>query len=144
MELLHVGSGKCRHEGMMNLTQTAMDISRRWPFKENSVDGIVSMQVLQQLYWRDLIVALREMYRVLKPGGVMRFGTLLVDDSEADYALGWENINLFSFDLLQRVLGQVGFKNIRRAEYQDSLIEEFKKVDNRPVGLGTSYLEMTK
>ncbi len=144
MTYLHIGCGRKIYQGMVNLTEKEMDISKPWPYQDATIDAIVSMQVLQQLYWRDLIKALHEAYRVLKPGGVFRAGTMLIDDNKAEYALGWDNINLFSLDLLKRVLEQVGFKEIRLAKYQDSIIEEFKVVDDRPIGLGTSYCECIK
>lgn len=142
-KLLHIGCGNLRHKGFIN-TDKEMDITKPWPHKDNSVDGIVSMQVFQQIEWRGLIKALKEAYRVLKPGGVMRFGTMLIDDNDVDYALGWNNINLFNFSLLKNVLTQIGFKDIRMCYYLETLIEEFKRVDNRPLGKGTSYCECVK
>ena len=144
MKLLHIGAGNCTHEGFINLRQEDMDISQPWPYEDGSVDGVISMQVLQQLYWRDLRVALWESYRVLHSGGVMRFGTMLIDDNMLDYVLGWKNINLFSFDLLQRVLEQIGFRGVAVCEYRESKIKEFAQVDNRPIGRGTSYIECYK
>ena len=141
--IIHVGCGNIRHEGMTNLTKEDLDITKPWPYEDNSVDGIVSQQVLQQIEWRGLIKALKEMYRVLRDGGVMRFGTMLIEDNTAEQALGWNNINLFSFDLLKRVLEEVGFTDVRIKKYQDSDIEEFKKVDNRP-HKGSSYIECIK
>lgn len=144
-KLLHIGCGNKRYDGMDNLTQEELDIAKPWPYKTGSIDGIVSMQVLQQLYWRDLMVAFKEMYRVLKPGGIMRFGTMLVGNNTAEYALGWKNINLFTFELLKRVLiDEIGFSRISVCNYQETKIEEFKKADDRRNGKGTSYLELIK
>ncbi len=144
MKLLHIGAGKCRHEGLINLTEKEMDISKTWPYENESIDGVISMQVLQQLYWRDLRTALRETYRVLKTEGVMRAGTMLIENNAIDYMLGWKNVNMFSFDLLKRVLEQIGFREVRLCAYQETAIEEFKVVDNRPEGLGTSFVEARK
>lgn len=141
---LHIGCGKKKYPGLINLTEADLDISTPWPAENESIDGIISMQVLQQLYWRPLMRALHEAYRVLRKGGTFRAGTMFVDDNKAEYALGWDNINLFSFDLLKRVLEQVGFKDVRLAKYQDSVVPEFKQVDDRPVGVGTSYIECHK
>lgn len=121
-----------------------MDISKPWPHKKETIDGIVAMQVFQQLHWRDLAVAFKESYRVLKKGGVMRFGTMLIDDNKIDYALSWNNINLFSFDLLERVLKQIGYRDVQIREYHDSAMPEIVHLDNRPKGKGTTYIEAIK
>lgn len=144
MKLLHIGCGRMKHSGFINTDKDTLDISKPWNFENESIDGIVSMQVLQQLYWRDLVFALREAYRVLKNGGVMRFGTLLIDSGRPlDFLLGWNNINLFSFELLKKVLLQVGFRYVRLCEFGQTLIPEFAKVDNRK-DRGSSYIEVVK
>ena len=142
-KLLNIGCGNKKIDGFIN-TDKEMDVTLPWPHEDETVDGIVSMQVLQQLYWRDLMVALKESYRVLKKGGVMRFGTMLIEHNTAEQCLGWKNINLFSLDLLKRVLEDVGFGLVRIAEYQDSDLDILATADNRPFNKGTSYLECTK
>lgn len=159
--LLHIGCGNRIHEGFINsdksfrnvvMTQEQdriteeMDISKPWPYKDGSVDGIISMQVFQQLVWQDLVFAFRESYRVLKKGGVMRFGTVLLESEKSlDWLLGWNNINLFSFDLLKRVLvDQIGYSEIKERKFRETAIPEFILVDNRHIGKGTFYLEVIK
>ena len=56
-------------EKLFEVKKEVMDISKPWHYKDESVDGIVTMNCLQQLYWRELVFALREVYRVLKKGG---------------------------------------------------------------------------
>lgn len=145
-KFLHIGCGKRRHRGFVNTDKDEMDISKSWPYENESVDGIVSMQVFQQLAWRDLVVAFRESYRVLKTGGVMRFGTVLVESNKPlDYILGWNNINLFSFDLLKRVLkGRIGYSDVKICEYQETTVPKFKQVDNRSIDKGTFFIECIK
>lgn len=142
LKLLHVGAGNIKHEGLINLKKEDLDISKPWSYETESIDGIVSMQVLQQLNWRDLVVALRESYRVLKKGGVMRFGTLLIENEILDYLLGWNNINVFSFDLLTRVLEEVGFQDIRIRRFRETEQQLFAQVDNRHEH--SSYIECIK
>lgn len=142
--LLHIGCGKKLYPKMINLRHEDFNIATPWQYADESIDGIISMQVLQQLQWRDLLFALKEMYRVLKQGGIMRFGTMLVEDNDPERALGWNNINLFSFDILNIVLRKVGFSDVRIAEYQDCEIEEFKQVDDRHINRGTTYIEARK
>lgn len=157
-KFLHIGCANRYYEGFENSDKMTgwkgkkykldrvMELGKPWPHKDNSVDGIVSMHVMQQLSWRELVVAFREAYRVLKPGGVMRMGCPMVEVEykTLDYLLGWNNINLFSFDLLGKVLvGRIGFSSFNDCGYQDTAISEFKKIDNRN-GRGTMYFEAIK
>jgi predicted SAM-dependent methyltransferase len=130
-------------KGVSHKLDLVMDISKPWPYKDNSVDGIVSMHVLQQLYWRDLIVALKESYRVLKDRGVMRIGVPSIENGKPiEYLLGWNNINLLSFNLLEYVLDKIGFRKIQRYGFRETSVEEFAKIDNRPEQ--TIFLEAIK
>lgn len=143
---LHVGCGNRRHEGFINSNKDEMDLSKPWFYENESIDGIVSMHVIQQLTWRELIVAFKEAYRVLKKGGVMRMGCPMVEIEEydLDYILGWNNINLFSFDLLKKVLvDRIGFTKILRRTFRRSVLPELAKLDNRP-RKGTMYIEVIK
>lgn len=151
--LLHVGCGNRIYEGFINSDKNVhgrpieeMDLAKPWPYADESVDGIVSMHVLQQLTWRELVVALSESYRVLKKGGVMRFGAPIVEmeDRSLEYLLGWNNINLFSFDLLERVLvGRIGYSQIKKHWSRRSAMPELARLDNRH-NRGTIYIEVMK
>ena len=152
MELLHIGAGNRIYDGFINTDRElrgdckiAMDISKPWPYPNNSIDGIVSMHVLQQLHWRDLVFALREAYRVLKPRGVFRFGCPMVEllEWDLDYLLGWENINLFSIDLLTNVFSRIGFSSFKERGYRRSALPELARTDNR-LRKGTKYFEAIK
>jgi len=153
--ILHIGCENKYYEGMINSDvviderkkprklDMVMDVSKPWPYKDNSVDGIISMHVLQQLVWRDLVFAMKEAYRVLKIGGVMRLGVPAIEnDKPLEYLLGWNNVNLFSVDLLSNVLSKIGFLHVKLCHYQESKVPQFIKVDNRPEE--TIYLEVVK
>jgi glycosyltransferase involved in cell wall biosynthesis/SAM-dependent methyltransferase len=53
----------------MGLDATVHDLSRPFPYSDNSFDGAVCIEVLEHLY--DPKFAVMEMYRVLKPGGLL-------------------------------------------------------------------------
>lgn len=157
-KLLHLGAGGRYYEGFINSDMRdgwkgrkhhqdlVMDVSQPWPYEDNSIDGIVSMHLMQQIQWRGLVIAFREAYRVLKPGGVLRMGCPMVEHTQydLDYLLGWNNITLFSFDLLYKVLvDRIGFRMMRECGYQDTDIPEFKPIDNRK-DRGTKYYECLK
>jgi len=156
--LLHVGCANRYYKGFINSDfrtewkgkpfklDQVMDLGKPWPYENESVDGVVGMHVFQQLYWRDLIVAFREAFRVLKKGGVLRIGCPMVEieDKSLDYLLGWNNINLFSYNLLSEVLvNRIGFKVLLDKEFGSSSIPRLADVDNRP-NRGTLYFEAIK
>jgi len=157
-KLLHVGCANRYYKDFINSDlrtswkdkkfklDLVMPLGEPWPYEDESVDGIVGMHVFQQLSWRELLVAFKEAKRVLKKGGVLRMGLPMVEiESRAlGYLLGWNNINLFSFDLLKMVLiDRFKFKHIRRRGYRRSRMKEFIKVDNRH-DRGTWYVEVVK
>lgn len=73
---LNLGSGSNLLEGYDNIDLyyedpgvIKMDI-RRLDYPDNSVDEVLASHVLEHLPFRDVNVAVSEMHRVLKPGGV--------------------------------------------------------------------------
>ena len=145
MMLLHIGCGKIKHEGFINTDKGDMDISKPWPYEDDSINGIISMMVIQCLGWKDLVTAFREAHRVLRPGGVMRMGLFLVETNHPlETFLYGDNINLFSFDLLKNILvNRVGFSDIELCGPKQTRIPEFAQVDNRH-HKGASYVEVVK
>lgn len=144
-KLLHIGCGGFRPEGFINSDIEDMDIAKPWPYKDGEADGIVSMHVLECLAWRDLIPALMEAYRVLKTGGVFRAGVPLIESKRPlSWLLGWSNINLFSFDLMKRVLMEIGFKKVTDCAFKKTYsdIPMIAELDNRPEE--TFYIEAIK
>jgi len=157
--LFHIGCGGDYHKGFLNIDRSVIsprgrrvkldlifELGEKWPYQVGGfVDGIVSMHVLQQLSWRDLVTCLREAYRVLKKGGVMRFGCPMVEmvGYDLDYLLGWNNINLFSKDLLKEVFGRIGFSSFEEREFGKSALPILATVDNRK-DRGTTYFEAIK
>jgi len=156
--LLHVGVANRYCSGFINSDfrtewkgkpyklDLVMDLSKTWPYEDESVDGIVGMHVFQQIDWRGLLVAFREAFRVLRKGGVLRIGGPMVEitDKSLDYLLGWNNTNLFSFGLLKMVLvDRIGFSSFSEKEYHESVLPELAMVDNRP-GRATKYMEAIK
>lgn len=157
--LLHIGCGGDYKKGFVNSDKSLIwkgekrqlddvfDLGGPWPYDNEVVDGIVSMHVLQQLTWRELaFCAFPEAKRVLKKGGVMRFGCPMVEieDKPLEWLLGWNNINLFSEDLLYNVIvKRVGFSSFHEKPFGESSIPLLATVDNRR-NRGTRYYECIK
>lgn len=158
LKLLHIGAANRYYKGFINsdkMTEwkgkkykldAVMPLGEPWPYEDESMDGIVGMHVFQQLSWRELLVAFREAKRVLKKGGVLRMGCPMIEieDRSLDYLLGWNNINLFSKDLLRMVIeDRFGFKKFRERGYGKSRMPELAKLDNRK-NRGTLYFDIVK
>lgn len=144
--ILHIGCANRRARGFVNSDKDPhppdqkMDIRDSWPYEDESVDGIVSVSVFQCLTWRELIFALRESYRVLKSGKIMRVGIPIIENGKPlDYLLGWNNINLFNYSLMERVLLDIGYSKCRKRNYKEG---KWSEVDNRPRQI--FYMEVIK
>lgn len=112
-------------------------------FADNTVDLIYSCHMLEHIPRHDVHAVLAEWYRVLRPGGILR---LAVPDFEKivevylrnhdlsellgllvggqDYA---ENTHhgIFDFQYLSGILRDVGFKNIRRYDWQQTVHKDY-------------------
>jgi predicted SAM-dependent methyltransferase len=52
-----------------------MDASRPWPFPDGCARAVRSEHMVEHLTWDEAAFCIREMYRVLEPGGVCRICT---------------------------------------------------------------------
>jgi ubiquinone/menaquinone biosynthesis C-methylase UbiE len=73
---LNIGCGKRKVAGYINCDidervgpDVLFDISQGWPFKDNSAKVIKAENILEHIAGEDLIGTMREIHRVLKPGG---------------------------------------------------------------------------
>jgi SAM-dependent methyltransferase len=78
--LLHLGCGLNRLDGWANVDIIGMNAEVFWdlrdgvPFPDNSAVGVFCEHVLEHFALADGIPLLDECFRVLKPGGIVRFG----------------------------------------------------------------------
>jgi SAM-dependent methyltransferase len=135
------------------------DIRDGLPLEEGSIDYVVSVHALPEVPYPDLVPALRELRRVLKPGGVLR---LVLPDLEMgiraflagdrDYfaipdedartlggklavQLTWYSYSrsLFTYDFVEELLSKAGFAKRIRCDYRRtaSPFREIVDLDNR-------------
>ena len=138
----------------------ACDIREGLPLPDGSIDYIVSIHSLPELPYDDLVPALKELRRVLKPSGVLRLGLpdlekaidayrrgdksyFLVPDEHARTIGGklavqmvWYGYSrsLFTMDFVQELLASAGYSNVRPSRFRqtNSRFPEIVDLDNRP------------
>jgi predicted SAM-dependent methyltransferase len=137
----------------------ACDIREGLLLEDSTIDYVVSIHALPELPYPDLLPALEELRRVLRPGGVLRLALPDLDrgiraylDHEGDYFLvdpdearsrggrfiahilwyGYSR-SLFTFDFTEELLQKSGFVNIVRCDYRrtSSRFPEIVELDNR-------------
>lgn len=151
---LNWGCGPVRPRGWVNSdvepgdgVDLACDIRDGLPVPDDTFDCVVSIHVLEQLPYLELDAALRELRRVLKPGGTIRLSVPDLDRAIGAYRAGdpryfyvpdrdvtsiggklsvqmtWygSSRSLFTYDFLQELLGRTGFRAIRRCAFRETV-----------------------
>jgi len=175
MELtkLHLGCGPHIFPGWKNYDLEPgpggikCDLSRALPIDSASVDFIFSEHFIEHLSRDQGAAFLRECYRVLKPGGVIRISTpdllqliyCYLNDIITDWAPTWaprtparlvnEGMRLWGHqfiydgDELSLALTEAGFKSIAGWDWRDSDHADLKNLEVRPY-IGDLILEAMK
>ena len=146
----------------------ACDIRDGLPIESNTLDYAVSVHALQELAYEEVVPALEELRRVLKPGGVLR---LVLPDLQKgirahvlrkpDYfqvdgirSAGGQFIThmlwyghsrmLFTDDFVEELLEDAGFVEVARCRYGETASDfsEITELDNRPSE--SLFVEATK
>jgi SAM-dependent methyltransferase len=163
---LNWGCGPYSVPGWINSDRSAADgvdlccdIRAGLPFEADELDYIVSIHALQDLPYLDVFPALRELRRVLKPGGVLRLGLPDLDKAVQAYvtrdpayfyvsdidakSLGGKLITQiiwygsvrtpFTFDFIEEALLGAGFGRVARCGYRQtsSVFPDIVAFDNR-------------
>jgi predicted SAM-dependent methyltransferase len=169
--VLHLGSGgNCiRKPGFINIDGNPFQPKNLWlditiglPFPANSIDAIVASHVLEHLKERQVRKVLEESYRVLKPGGGVRFITPNLGKAIEAYVQGdmaffsdWPDPRnsmggkfnnyllcrdqhrlMFDFGFLKEFLLAAGFEPCREVSPRESRI--FGAADLEEIQKGTS------
>jgi predicted SAM-dependent methyltransferase len=136
------------------------DILEGLPLAEASIEYAVSIHALPELRYPDVVPALRELRRVLEPGGVLRLALpdldrgiraylegdrdyFLIPDEEARspgakfvVQMLWYGYSktLFTRDFAEELLQRAGFEQVRHCEYRQtsSPFPRIVELDNRP------------
>ena len=153
-KLLNVGCGPYPKPEFINLDYTwnpnidiCWDITRKpYPLESGSLEGIYTEHCLEHIEFKDMKENLKEFYRLLRPGGVVRIvmpdGEIYLDiyqrrkqgatelmPFEEGYISPMARINgifrnhghrfIYDFETMKRLMEEVGFKNIKKCSYRN-------------------------
>lgn len=127
-----------------------LNAARRFPYPDASFDNVFSSHMLEHLYKDQAERCVREVHRVLKPGGVLRIVVPDLDKlvraydetrPEAMLQKIYENTQprdknrhhwMYTASSLARVLADAGFSTIERVDYRRGRCPDLELLDNRP------------
>ena len=130
------------------------------PFCDCTADYIYCSHFLEHMYRDDAIKFVSEIYRVLKPGGILRICIPNLAYVFSLYNLGHKERALsylfefsetdeytyhrymYDFELLKKLLQEAGFQKIDKQTYRKGAMLDIQNLDNRPDE--TLYVEAYK
>lgn len=138
-----------------------LDLSRPFRFPDNTFECAFTSHVLEHLHPDVAEHCLREVHRVLMPGGIVRVVVPDLDRAVAGYdpadpdrflwgmyqgrssrEMGavrhWWSYNAHSLEVLLRT---VGFADVERCDYRQGRLPDLERIDNRP---GSLFMEAVK
>jgi len=163
---LHLGSGTVRLAGWVNIdleerADLNLDIRTGLPFGDGAARLIYNEHVIEHITVGEAEQCLRDWFRVLEPGGVLRVATPDLEYLVERYGSGawqdqewlrlpeyafirtraemlnvafrwWGHRYLYDGEELERRLRAAGFTPIRRCGYRESVVPELAGLETRP------------
>lgn len=127
------------------------DLSYGLPLFDGVADFVYSSHFLEHLFRNEASNLLKEMHRILKPGGILRISVpdleyavglyqsgdkekmlssyFFVEDDNSYYA---RHKFMYDFKMLEAALRNAGFQNIHRCRFREGRSPEMEILDNRP------------
>lgn len=131
-----------------------LDVTRRFPYPDDTFAAVFSSHMLEHLYADEARFCIREIFRVLKPGGICRIAVPDLDklvssyrvDAPEDFLKGifefsdrkaQKNVHHWHYNekSLVSILQAVGFSRAYRSKYREGCCPDVVKLDNRPESL---------
>ena len=166
---LHLGSGTIRLDGWVNIdletpqADVRLDITRRLPFADGAARLIYHEHVMEHITAPQGAFGLRDWFRLLEPGGVLRVATPDLHYVIERYGGNWQdqawlklpeyqfiktraemvNVSLrwwghqylYDGEELERRMREAGFATVRRCDYGASPVSELAGLETRPDSL---------
>ncbi len=149
--LLDVGASSAHLDGWTSLDiepdedSVYLDAARPWPLADCCARAVRAEHMIEHLTWREALVCVREMHRVLEPGGVCRICTpdlegiahaylerdpAVLDEHRRhgyeaptwahlpnNYLRLWGHRFMFDFDSIRSLLQEAGFVDVERTSF---------------------------
>ncbi|MEH2266467.1 class I SAM-dependent methyltransferase [Nostoc sp.] len=162
---LHIGCGEVYIQDWINIDVESSkadlkhDLRQPLPYENNTVDLIYNEHFIEHLTAEEGVHFLKEMHRILKPGGVIRIATPDLDYLVFKYWFKWkkqdwierygyshietkaEMMNamfhywghkwLYNFEELKRRLIQAEFRQIKRVSFRNSQNPNLQDLETR-------------
>lgn len=128
-----------------------LDVRKRFPFADSSVDAFFTSHMLDQIYIFEALEALAEIRRTLKKGGYVRIVLQNLDDAvriydaedpreflkrvfQSDLPTSGKNQHhwMFTPSYMADLLTETGFRNIEEKQFRETDFPPFAELDNRP------------
>lgn len=87
------------------------DITKNFPEKENSCNGVYCSHILEHLSLEDFRIALKNTYKILKPGGIFRCVLPDLKAAVDRYVINYANDSLSSIKFMEETMLGVHHRN---------------------------------
>lgn len=176
--LLNIGCGPYSKPEFINLDylwEPGIDVcwniaKKRLPFADASLEGIFTEHCLEHIEMNETLANLKEFYRLLKPGGVVRIvvpdGEIYVDiyekrkrggnekmPYEEGYITPMARINgifrnhghrfIYDFETMKTLLNQAGFSDVKKLSYRQGKDKRLL-IDQEWRAIESLYVEAVK
>lgn len=127
-----------------------LDVRKRFPFQDNSVNAVFSSHIIEHLYQKDARHMLQESLRILSPGSVCRivapsleWALSLYDEEnpEATVKAILENDHanpknchqwMYTGKSLVKLMHEIGFTDVESLSFKHGRLPDLERIDNRP------------
>ena len=136
-----------------------LDVTRPFPYDSGHFEAVFCSHLLEHLFPGEAESCAKEVFRVLRSGGIFRVSVPDLDRCVAEFDAGdpdafcdgvfesrqRRNKNqhhwMYNALSMSRLLQRAGFENVRRVEFQVGDCPDLERLDNRPHSL---FMEATK
>jgi len=143
---------------VMPHTHYITDITELYMFPNESIDLLYAAHVLEHIKRSKLKKTLKEWYRVLKIGGVFRFGVPDFDQLIEVYEANSRDVNsvifqimgsegeyddhhtIWNYNFAKKIMEETGFKEVRRWDYKNTDHHDFNDKTSRIIKAGDKDL----